>query len=60
MIEEQIIQKLPRRCPYCDRILKDDFERKGERVEEICPYCGRVIVRLSWEEAVRLGRKETP
>ncbi len=59
MTEEQVVQKLPRRCPYCDGVLEKDPAMDGKKSEEICPHCGRIIVRLSWEEAVRLGERAT-
>jgi DNA-directed RNA polymerase subunit RPC12/RpoP len=57
-MEEQVIQKLPRRCPYCDEVLPEKEITTGEEVEEeMCPYCGRVFVRLSLEEASRLAEE---
>jgi transposase-like protein len=58
MGEEQIVQKFPRRCPYCERELVEDGSlAKRGREEQICPHCGKVFVRLSWEEAAKLGEE---
>ncbi len=53
MTAEQILEKYPRRCPYCDGILPDrDPPEEGEK-EEVCPHCGRAFIRVKppWEEA---------
>ncbi len=46
-LEEQVIQKFPHRCPYCDQpISYDQFDlQKGEN-EIQCPSCKRVYIKV--------------
>lgn len=45
--EEQVIQKFPHRCPYCDQpISYDQFDLKiGENHIE-CPSCKRIYIKV--------------
>ena len=55
-MEEQVVQKLPRRCPYCDKVLPEkEIPAGAEMREEMCPHCGRAFVRMSLEEAAHLA-----
>ncbi|GEM_PF-3752349 len=51
-MDEQVIQRLPRRCPYCDGILpdRDDMPAAGEE-RETCPHCGKRFIRMGLERA---------
>jgi transposase-like protein len=45
--EEQIIQKLPYRCPYCEQpISYDQFNLKVGENEVKCPSCQRTYIKL--------------
>jgi DNA-directed RNA polymerase subunit RPC12/RpoP len=57
-MEERIIQKLPRRCPYCDEVIPEEVNPGEDRREERCPHCGRVFVRMSLEEAAKMMENE--
>ena len=55
--EEQVIQTLPHRCPYCDQpISYDQFDLKiGEnRIE--CPSCKRTYIKMVSDS---FGERET-
>jgi uncharacterized Zn-finger protein len=45
--EEQVIQKFPHRCPYCDQpVSYDQFNlRKGEN-EIRCPSCKKIYIKV--------------
>ena len=46
-LEEQIIQKFPHRCPYCDRpISYDQLDLKEGENEIECPSCKRIYVKV--------------
>lgn len=52
MIIEQVLDRFPRRCPYCNEVLPDQGELlEGNERKEVCPHCGRVFirVRVSWD-----------
>jgi transposase-like protein len=45
--EEQIVQKLPYRCPYCEQpITYDDLNLKPGENEITCPSCKRTYIKL--------------
>jgi uncharacterized Zn-finger protein len=46
-LEEQIIQKLPYRCPYCDGIVSYEKLnlRAGENEIE-CPWCKKTYIKI--------------
>ena len=46
-LEEQVVQKFPLRCPYCDQpISYDQLDlREGEN-EILCPSCKRVYIKV--------------
>ena len=46
-LEEQIVQKLPYRCPYCEQpISYDQFNLKVGENEVKCPSCKRTYIKL--------------
>jgi rubrerythrin len=46
-LEEQVIQKLPYRCPYCDHpITYDDLHLKPRENEVKCPSCKRNYIKV--------------
>jgi transposase-like protein len=46
-LEEQIVQKLPYRCPYCEQpISYDQFNLKVGENEVKCPSCQRTYIKL--------------
>jgi len=51
MITEMVVDKLPRRCPYCDGVLPDREVSDVDEEKETCPHCGRVFIRarVSWD-----------
>ena len=45
--EEQIVQKLPYRCPYCDQpITYDQFNLKVGENKIQCPSCEKVYIKV--------------
>ena len=58
MIEERIMQRFPRRCPYCDEVLPEGSAPAGKTTEVACPHCGKVFIRVPWEEASGPGNKK--
>ena len=45
--EEQVIQKFPHRCPYCDQpISYDQFDLRDGENEIRCPSCKRVYIKV--------------
>jgi len=46
-LEEQIVQKLAYRCPYCDHpITYDDLHLKPGENEIKCPSCKKTYIKL--------------
>jgi len=46
-LEEQVIQKFPHRCPYCDQPMSyDDFHLKPGENEVTCPSCKETFVKV--------------
>ncbi|MBW1659214.1 MAG: hypothetical protein JRJ48_01790 [Deltaproteobacteria bacterium] len=54
MVEEQVVQQLPRRCPYCDEVLPQEVGSDKDVKEERCPHCGKVFVRMPLKEAAKM------
>jgi DNA-directed RNA polymerase subunit RPC12/RpoP len=53
-LEEQIIQKFPYRCPYCDEpVSYDQVDLKIGENEIRCPLCNKIYIKVISEE----GRK---
>jgi hypothetical protein len=52
--DEQVVEKFPRRCPYCDEILPRPNlpDRETRELRETCPFCDRVFVRvhIPWDD----------
>ena len=47
-LEEQVIQKFPYRCPYCDHpIAYDNLHLKPGENEVKCPSCKRVYLKIA-------------
>lgn len=45
--EEQVIQKFPHRCPYCDEpICYDEFDLRDGDNEIQCPSCKKIYVKV--------------
>ena len=46
-LEEQVIQKFPHRCPYCDQpITYEDLDLRPGENEINCPSCKRTYIRV--------------
>ena len=46
-LKEQVIQKFPQRCPYCDRpISYDQFDLKTGENEIQCPSCKKIYIKV--------------
>jgi transposase-like protein len=46
-LEEQVVQKFPHRCPYCDQIISyEKFDLKVGENEIVCPSCKRTYIKL--------------
>jgi hypothetical protein len=44
---EQVIQKFPHRCPYCDEVVSyDAFNLRAGENEIECPSCKRVYIKV--------------
>jgi len=51
-LEEQIVQKLPYRCPYCDQsITYDDLHLKPGENEVKCPSCKKKYIKMVSDES---------
>jgi uncharacterized C2H2 Zn-finger protein len=45
-LEEQVVQKFPHRCPYCDQpISYDQFELRDGENEIRCPSCKKIYIK---------------
>jgi DNA-directed RNA polymerase subunit RPC12/RpoP len=45
--EEQVIQKFPYRCPYCDQpVSYDQFDLKTGENEIQCPSCKKIFIKV--------------
>ena len=47
ILEEQVVQKFPYRCPYCDQIVsyeKDDLKLGENEIE--CPSCKKKYIKV--------------
>ncbi len=46
-LKEQVVQKFPHRCPYCDQIVSyEKFDLKSGENEIECPTCKRTYIKL--------------
>jgi uncharacterized Zn-finger protein len=46
-VEEQIVQKFPHRCPYCDQpIYYDSFALEAGENEITCPSCKKTFIKI--------------
>lgn len=47
LLEEQVIQKLPYRCPYCEQPIScDQFSLRIGENEIQCPSCKKTYIKL--------------
>ena len=45
--EEQVIQKFPYRCPYCEQpVSYDQFDLKTGENEIQCPSCKKIFIKV--------------
>jgi hypothetical protein len=45
--EEQVVQRFPHRCPYCDRpISYDQFDLQDGENEIRCPSCEKIYIKV--------------
>jgi len=50
-LEEQVVQKLSHRCPYCDQpVSYDSFDSKMGENKIQCPFCKQIYIRVVSEE----------
>jgi rubrerythrin len=50
-LEEQVVQKFPYRCPYCDQpISYKDLSLKIGENEIQCPSCKKIYIKVVSEE----------
>jgi hypothetical protein len=55
---EQVVQKLPYRCPYCDHpITYDDLRLKPGENEIMCLSCKRTYIKIVPDSSVKRGKK---
>jgi hypothetical protein len=46
-LEEQVVQKFPHRCPYCDQpISYDQFDLRDGENEIQCPSCKKRYIKV--------------
>jgi len=46
-LEEQVVQKFPHRCPYCDQpICYDQFDLGDGEHEIRCPSCRKIYIKV--------------
>ncbi len=50
--EEQVIQKFPHCCPYCDQPISYDHMtlKEGENTI-VCPSCGKTYIKVICEQS---------
>jgi transposase-like protein len=57
-LEEQVIQKLPYRCPYCDHpITYDDLHLRPGENEIKCPSCQRTYIKIVPDSSAKRKKK---
>jgi len=46
-LEEQVVQKFPHRCPYCDQpICYNPFDLQDGENEIRCPSCKKIYIKV--------------
>jgi len=51
-LKEQVVQKFPYRCPYCDHpITYDQFNLKIGENEIKCPFCKKKYIKVVSDES---------
>jgi predicted SprT family Zn-dependent metalloprotease len=51
-LKEQVVQKFPYRCPYCDQpITYDQFNLKIGENEIKCPFCKKKYIKVVSDES---------
>jgi DNA-directed RNA polymerase subunit RPC12/RpoP len=49
-LEEQVVQKFPYRCPYCDQpVSYDRYDLQEGETPVRCPSCGKTYIRVITE-----------
>jgi uncharacterized C2H2 Zn-finger protein len=60
-LEEQVIQKFPYRCPYCDQpISYDQFDLRDGENEIRCPSCNKIYIKVVGDRFERGLLKKKP
>jgi ribosomal protein L37AE/L43A len=60
-IEEQLVQKFPHRCPYCDQSVSyDQFDLKPGENEIQCPSCKKTYIRVVSDPIGNNFARKTP
>jgi uncharacterized protein YbaR (Trm112 family) len=55
---EQVIQKFPYRCPYCEQpITYDDLNLKPGENEITCPFCKKTYIRIVPDSSAKRKKK---
>jgi len=58
VLEEQVVQKLPYRCPYCEQpISYDDLHLKPGENEVKCPSCKRTYIKIVSDSSGKTKKK---
>lgn len=56
-LKEQLVQKFPHGCPYCDRAVSyDQFELKAGENEIRCPSCKKIYVKVILDDEEITGK----
>jgi uncharacterized Zn-finger protein len=46
-MEEEVVQRFPYRCPYCDQTISyDQYDLKVGENEIECPFCKRIYIKV--------------
>jgi transcription elongation factor Elf1 len=54
--EEQVVQKFPHGCPYCDRpVSYDQFDLKPGENEIRCPSCQKTYIKVILDDGETTG-----
>lgn len=54
--EEQVVQRFPNRCPYCDNeVSYEGINLKTGENEVVCPVCQRTYIKVIFDESNSLS-----